>query len=107
MTEKQPQMLLSRQAILKAATSGPSRAHMMSGLVSIDSPCRLYSGNTTRSMVPRLPRAFATVRTILSVWAVSSAGVLTTGSCACTRPITTPFGLLLRPPNPFMPAPTA
>ena len=28
-----------------------------------------------------------------------------TGNCSCTRPITTPFGLLLRPPNPFMGSP--
>ena len=39
-----------------------------------------------------------------AVWRARSAGVLTTGNCACTSPITTPLGLLLRPPNPFMPS---
>src|SRR5258707_1282423 len=57
MMEKQPQILLSTQAFLKAVTSGPSSRHMISGLVSIDNPCSEYSGNTTRSMVPRLRRA--------------------------------------------------
>ena len=103
MIEKQPQMRLSRHAALKAATSGPSSVHMMAGLVSIDSPCRLYSGNTTRSIVGRLPRALATTSaTIRAVCRARSSGVRTTGSCAWTRPITTPLGLLLRPPRPFI-----
>ena len=61
MMEKQPQMLLSTQACRNAATSGPSSRHMISGLVSIDSPCSEYSGNTTRSMVARLRRALPTM----------------------------------------------
>ena len=36
------------------------------------------------------------------VCAARSAGVTTTGNCSCTRPITTPFGDLLRPPSPFI-----
>ena len=44
MMEKQPQILLSTQAFRNAVTSGPSRRHMISGLVSIDRPCREYSG---------------------------------------------------------------
>src|SRR5712671_8157777 len=59
MIEKQPQILLSMQAFLNAATSGPSSWHMMSGLVSIDRPCREYSGNTTRSMVPQIAARLA------------------------------------------------
>src|SRR5438105_2708202 len=102
MMEKQPQILLSMQACLKAATSGPSRRHMMSGLVSIDSPCSEYSGNTTRSMVERLRRALPTMVTMRSVWRVRSALDATTGNCSCTSPMTTPLGDLLRPPSPFM-----
>src|SRR5437660_1059721 len=102
MMEKQPQILLSMHACLKAATSGPSRRHMMSGLASIDSPCSEYSGNTTRSMVERLRRALPTMVTMRSVWRVRSALVATTGNCSCTSPMTTPLGDLLRPPSPFM-----
>ena len=80
MMEKQPQMLLSMQACLNAATSGPSSEHMMAGLVSIDRPCRAYSGNTTRSMVGMLRRALPTMATMRRVWAARSSGVLTTGS---------------------------
>ena len=61
MMEKQPQILLSMQAFWNAATSGPSRRHIIAGLVSIDRPCREYSGNTTGSMVPRLRRALPTM----------------------------------------------
>jgi hypothetical protein len=82
MMEKQPQILLSMQARLKLATSGPSSRHMISGLVSIDRPCSEYSGNTTRSMVPRLRRALPTIVTIRSVWRARSARVTTTGSCS-------------------------
>ena len=66
MMEKQPQMRLSMQACLKAATSGPSSVHMISGLVSIERPCSAYSGKTTRSIVPRLRRALPTMATIFS-----------------------------------------
>src|SRR5262245_44063435 len=104
MIEKQPQILCSMQAFLNAATSGPSRRHMISGLVSIDSPCSAYSGNTTRSMVPRLRRALPTISTILCVCAARSAGVTTTGSCSCTSPMTRPFSDLLRPPSPLIAA---
>ena len=51
MMEKQPHTFSRAQAVLNVATSGPSSRHMISGLVSIDSPCRAYSGNTTRSSV--------------------------------------------------------
>ena len=44
MIEKQPQILFVRQACRKAATSGPSMRHMISGFMSIDSPCSAYSG---------------------------------------------------------------
>ena len=81
MIEKQPQILCSMQAFLKAATSGPSSRHMISGLVSIDSPCSEYSGNTTRSMVDRLRRALPTIQTIRSVCRARSAFVATTGNC--------------------------
>ena len=90
------------QAFLNAATSGPSRRHMIEGFVSIDRPCSEYSGNTTRSMVERLRRALPTMATILSVWRARSSLVTTTGNCNCTSPITTPSGDLLRPPSPFM-----
>src|SRR6186997_1079264 len=90
------------QAALKAATSGPSSRHMISGLVSIDRPCSEYSGNTTRSMVPRLRLALPTMLTIRSVCRARSALVATTGSCSWTSPMTTPSGDLLRPPSPFM-----
>ncbi len=76
---------------------------MMAGFVSIDRPCSAYSGKTTRSMPDRLARALATMETIRAVCPASSAGVETTGNCNCTRPMTTPLGLLLRPPSPFMP----
>ena len=75
---------------------------MSVGSVLIESPCSEYSGNTTRSMPGRLRRAFATMPTIRSVWAASSAGVVTVGSCSCTIPITTPAGDLLSPPRPLM-----
>ena len=90
MMEKQPQMRLSMQARLNAATSGPSRLHMIAALVSIDRPCSEYSGNTTRSMVDKLRLAFATMSQILRVCAARSCGVFTTGSCNCTMPRTTP-----------------
>src|SRR5260370_22002652 len=102
MIEKQPQMRFSMQACLKAATSGPSSEHMIAGLVSIESPCRAYSGNTTKSIVAMLRRALATKPTIFSVCLCRSAAVATTGSCSCTMPMTTPFGVLLRPPSPLI-----
>ena len=68
----------------------------------MDSPCSAYSGNTTRSMLGMFRRALATMSQILRVCAARSAGVLVTGSCSCTRPITTPFGDLFSPPNPLM-----
>ena len=79
-----------------------SMRHMIAGLVSIDSPCRAYSGNTTRSMfgIPR--RAFAVRSQMRRHWAARSSGVTTFGFCSCTRPSTTPPGDLLRPPSPFM-----
>ena len=102
MIEKQPQMVLSMHALRKAATSGPSSVHMISGEVSIDRPCSEYSGNTTRSIVPWLRRALPTSATMRSVCAASSSGVRTTGSWHCTRPMTTPFADLFRPPKPLM-----
>ena len=102
MMEKQPQMRLTRQACLNAAISGPSSEHMIAGFMSIDRPCREYSGKTTRSIVAMLRRALATVATIFCVCAARSAGVTTTGNCNCTTPTTTPFGDLLRPPSPFI-----
>src|ERR1700690_631680 len=100
--EKQPQIRLSRQACLNAAISGPSSEHMIAGFISIDRPCREYSGKTTRSVVAMLRRALPTVATIFFVCAARSAGVTTTGNCNCTTPTTTPFGDLLRPPSPFI-----
>src|SRR5580693_4914478 len=105
--EKQPQIRLSRQACLNAAISGPSSEHMISGFMSIDRPCKEYSGKTTRSIVAMLRRALPTVATIFCVCAARSAGVTTTGNCNCTTPTTTPFGDLLRPPSPFIPPPLA
>src|SRR6266436_5736608 len=102
MMEKHPQIWLSMQAFLKAATSGPSSRHMISGLVSIDRPCSAYSGNTTRSMLPKFRRALPTMYTMRSVWRARSCLVTTTGSCSWTSPMTTPSGDLLRPPSPFM-----
>src|SRR5690606_14577539 len=102
MMEKQHQIALSRQACLKAATSGPSSLHMMAGLVSMDRPCSAYSGKTTRSMVPRLRRALPTSSTMRAVCCCRSAGVSTTGSCNCTKPMTTPFSDLFNPPRPDM-----
>src|SRR5882672_3388627 len=99
MIEKQPQIRLSTQASLNAATSGPSSAHMIAGLVSMDRPWSAYSGNTTRSMVGRLRRALPTMATMRWVWAARWSGVATTGSCNCTTPITTPFGVLFKPPS--------
>ena len=87
MMEKQPQMRCWAQASRKAATSGPSMRHMMAGSVFIDRPCNAYSGKTTRSMVPMLARALATIATMRSVWAASCAGVATTGNWSCTSPI--------------------
>src|SRR5216683_2758034 len=72
---------------------------MIAGLVSIDRPWRAYSGNTTRSMVGRLRRALPTMATMRWVWSASSPGVATTGSCSCTTPMTTPFGVLFKPPS--------
>src|SRR5277367_3535597 len=105
MMEKQPQMRLSRQACLNAAISGPSTDHMIAGFMSIDRPCREYSGKTTRSIVAMLRRALPTVATIFFVCAARSAGVTTTGNCNCTTPTTTPFGDLLRPPSTFIAPP--
>src|ERR1700678_2168367 len=105
--EKQPQIRLSRQACLNAAISGQSREHMIAGFISIDRPCREYSGKTTRSIVAMLRRALPTIATIFFVCAARSAGVTTTGNCNCTTPTTTPFGDLLRPPRPFIAAPDA
>src|SRR5436190_18670960 len=102
-SEKQPQSLCSTQAALKAATSGPSMRHISSGAVLIDNPCNAYSGKTTRSRPALLRRALPTIATMRSACAASCAGVSTTGSCSCTRPMTTPFGDLLRPPRPLMP----
>src|SRR5690606_1397597 len=72
MMEKQPQMLCSMQACFSAATSGPSRVQRMSGEVSIDRPCREYSGNTMRSIVGMLRRALP----IISIrrWQARAAG---------------------------------
>ena len=78
--EKQPQILCSTHAALKAATSGPSSRHMISGLVSIERPCSEYSGKITRSIVPRFRRALPTMATILAVCFAKSSFVLTTGS---------------------------
>src|SRR6202453_34724 len=103
--EKQPQIRLSRQACLNAAISGPSSEHMIAGFMSIDRPCREYSGKTTRSIVAMLRRALPTVAAIFRACAARSAGVTTTGNCNCTTPTTTPFGDLLRPPSPFIAPP--
>ena len=100
MIEKQPQMLLAMQACLKAATSGPSSVHMMAGSVAMLRPCSEYSGNTTRSIVPWLRRALATMSQMRCVCAARSAGVATTGSVNCTRPTTTPCLDLFNPPRP-------
>ena len=72
MMEKQPQIRLSMQACRKLATSGPSSRDINSGLVSIDSPCSEYSGNTTRSMVGVPLRAFCTIAQIFLVCAARS-----------------------------------
>ena len=101
MMEKQPQIRLSTQACLKAATSGPSIRHMIAGLMSIDRPCSAYSGNTTRSIVPRFRRALPTISTMTLVWAARSSGVTTVGNWSCTRPRTTPCSDLFNPPRPF------
>ncbi len=103
MMEKQPQMRLSRQACLKASTSGPSTRHMISGFVSMDRPWSEYSGKTTRSIVERLRRALPTISTMRAVWRFRSSGVATVGSCSCTQPMTTPLSDLFNPPRPFMP----
>src|SRR5215470_2525008 len=50
-------------------------------------------------MVGRLRRALPTMATMRWVWAASWSGVATTGSCNCTTPITTPFGVLFKPPS--------
>src|ERR1700722_10712266 len=105
MMEKQPQMRLSRHACLNAAISAPSSEHMISGFMSIDSPCSEYSGKTTRSIVAMLRRALPTVATIFCVCAARSAGVATTGNSDSTPPTSTPFGDLLRPPSPFIAPP--
>ena len=102
MMEKQPQILCSLHAALNLATSGPSSEHMIASSVAIERPCSEYSGNTTRSIVPRLRRAFPTISTMRSVCLRSSSGVETTGSCSCTTPITTPLGDLLSPPSPLL-----
>src|SRR3981081_650825 len=102
MMEKQPQIRFSMQAFLNAVTSGPSRRHMIAGFVSIDRPCKAYSGNTTRSMPGILRRAFATIAQMRSVCSARSCGVRTTGSCSCTMPSTTPFGDLFNPPSPLI-----
>src|SRR6266404_2347605 len=102
MIEKQPQILLSAQAFLNAATSGPSSEHMIAGLVSIERPCSAYSGNTTRSMLGMLRRALAVMATMRWVWVARSSVVTTFGSCNCTSPITTPFGVLFNPPSAFI-----
>src|ERR1700686_3089297 len=99
MSEKQPQMRCWAQACLNAATSGPSSEHMMAGSVLIDSPCRAYSGNTTRSMVGMLRRALPTMSTMRRVCAASWSGVATTGSWSWTSPITRPLGVLFNPPS--------
>src|ERR1700691_91537 len=102
MMEKQPQMPFSRQACLNAAISSPSSEHMIAGFISIDRPCREYSGKTTRSIVAILRRALPTVAAIFRACAARSAGVALIGDCNCTTPTTTPFGDLLRPPRPFI-----
>ena len=101
-SEKQPQIRFARQAARKAATSGPSIRHMSAGSVLIESPCSEYSGNTTRSIPGRLRRALPTRSTIRPVWAASSDGVVTVGSCSWTMPSTTPAGDLLSPPSPLI-----
>ena len=75
---------------------------MIAGLVSIDSPCSEYSGNTTRSIVGMLRRALPTSAQMRSHCVSRSAPLFTTGSCSCTSPITTPFGDLFSPPSPLI-----
>ena len=79
MIEKQPHTFSRAQAALNAATSGPSSRHMISGFVSIDRPCRAYSGNTTRSRLGIPFLALVTMAEIRSVWRARSALVTTTG----------------------------
>ena len=50
-------------------------------------------------MVGMLRRALAVMATIRCVWAARSSVVTTFGSCNCTSPITTPFGVLFNPPS--------
>src|SRR6185503_16895449 len=102
MIEKQPQILCSTHAALKAATSGPSSDTISSGAVLIDRPCSAYSGNTTRSIVLRLRLALPTRSQMRLVCAASCTGVSTTGSCSCTSPTTTPLLDLCRPPSPLI-----
>src|SRR5580698_3091162 len=102
MIEKQPQMPCWAQAERKAPTSGPSSRHMSPGSVLIERPCSEYSGNTTRSIAGTFRRALPTSSTIRVVWAASSVGVVTVGSCSWTNPTTTPDGDLLRPPSPLI-----
>ena len=82
MMEKQPQMWCSMHAALKDATSGPSRLTISSGAVLMERPCSVL-GEDDESMVPRLRRALPTIQQMRSAWALSWAGVSTTGSCSC------------------------
>src|SRR5439155_23931436 len=76
-------------------------SHMMARSVLIDSPWSEYSGKTTRSIVGLLCRALPTNAHTRAVCASRSVGVWTTGFWSCTKPITTPLGVLLRPPSPL------
>src|SRR5271155_2510897 len=53
-------------------------------------------------MVGMLRRALPTMATMRWACQARSSGVATTGSCNCTRPITTPFGVLFKPPSPLI-----
>jgi len=79
MIEKHPQLFLllllfSMQAFLKAATFFSSIAVpiMISELVSMESPCREYSGHTNRSMLDKFLRTLATMAMMRCVCAARS-----------------------------------
>ena len=68
-------------------TSGPSSSHMISGLVSIDRPCSVYSGNTTRSIAGRAPlRPWSPGPAIRSVRRASSLLLVTIGQLQLAQP---------------------
>ena len=101
MIEKHAQIFSRSQALRIIETSSPSILQVTSSDVSIDRPCKEYSGNTIKSIEERFERAFVTILQIFSVCASTLALVfMSDGNWSCITPIVTPLGDGFKPPKP-------